>query len=791
MFSVDQNGYPIFTQEELDNCVISKGKYKEKRLVDCTGKQIKQIAKDTACPERFQARYLAVQKGLGTNEEYYRYSREYPIDVHTAEKKIEQERIKAERKEQQEEYRKAHPDWKREEKLRKLVKGWQKQVEINYEAWLEKKKQEQKQEEIEKEHEERRKKRREYELQQNVKFRQNLLNAEPTELSELLSSTHAVNTAIETMDDKPCLLVLYISDIHIGFHIKHDETGHYNDNDQGTYHSVQELAYTLANSARDRIIEVSQRFRNHKFKPMIVFCGDTADYLEVQIKFYSDFMQKLMRDLEAQEVQRCDNLLIDPNSCFVFAVNGNHESGLASFYYSGMFDDPCPPKEEYHRRRDEYFSEQVRRMHNLGIELLEDSSWKMPVGYHDDVIIYGAEEINHTSENYQKALQVARLTGYKLICLSHYPIYDIPTPDSRAHHDQIHVFDPDPDAVYFSGHSHQNTVKVTDTTQIYADNQVGYYTRGARFKYYMSGAPINPFSKICDGMHQISLIEYEQYLKINDEYSSTVNLAKYTGNGAKLMMIRWQGYACFLLAKKDEAENEIWYICSGGSIKTVGKNIDKQYFIDNFPDMIAKCLGFINPYYDYMKQVAEEVCKITGNAFSPWIIHGCIIDIDGFNHIMVNPNDHTFTYYYSPVMGVVERFASAKDLIAENVTMVAQNRYTYHLDDVQQKYHYNEYQKMLDNYNLLEFRHELQYVDQQLPAQVNSSTGEIGKLEKIQIKGSMYGISAVMKQYQRLTGNKILRRWDDALLPKNQRLDAYQYTLPDKSTCKQINDSSN
>ena len=112
MFNIDKDGYPIFTDEEIAACVISNGKYKGKQLIDCTDRQVKQIAKDTSCHERFQARFITVQKGLGTNEEYYRYSREYPVDIHAAKKKAEQERIIAARKEQEEkakeEYRKAH-----------------------------------------------------------------------------------------------------------------------------------------------------------------------------------------------------------------------------------------------------------------------------------------------------------------------------------------------------------------------------------------------------------------------------------------------------------------------------------------------------------------------------------------------------------------------------------------------------------------------------------------------------------------------------------------------------------
>lgn len=44
-------------------------------------------------------------------------------------------------------------------------------------------------------------------------------------------------------------------------------------------------------------------------------------------------------------------------------------------------------------------------------------------------------------------------------------------------------------------------------------------------------------------------------------------------------------------------------------------------------------------------------------------IHGCIVDIDYYHHIMVNPTDGSIQFYYSPVFGIVKYLRSFNKVI--------------------------------------------------------------------------------------------------------------------------------
>ena len=49
----------------------------------------------------------------------------------------------------------------------------------------------------------------------------------------------------------------------------------------------------------------------------------------------------------------------------------------------------------------------------------------------------------------------------------------------------------------------------------------------------------------------------------------------------------------------------------------------------------------LDKYTRYQEKIAEKIKKIGGSGN----IHGCIIDIDFFNHVYINPNDMKITGY--------------------------------------------------------------------------------------------------------------------------------------------------
>ena len=51
----------------------------------------------------------------------------------------------------------------------------------------------------------------------------------------------------------------------------------------------------------------------------------------------------------------------------------------------------------------------------------------------------------------------------------------------------------------------------------------------------------------------------------------------------------------------------------------------------------------LEPYYHIQKNVSKEIKAIGGSGY----IHGCIVDIDYYNHIYINPFDLTCTPYFA------------------------------------------------------------------------------------------------------------------------------------------------
>ena len=99
-------------------------------------------------------------------------------------------------------------------------------------------------------------------------------------------------------------------------------------------------------------------------------------------------------------------------------------------------------------------------------------------------------------------------------------------------------------------------------------------------------------------------------------------------------------------------------------------------------------------------------------------VHGCIVDLDFCNHIMINPLDQKVTFYNSPTMGFVKIFDNLENLIT---------------------YMNNGYILNIEKKKMLE-------------------------LIKIDIKNSVYSILNYMRQIQRLFDSNILRDWNEDII---------------------------
>ena len=195
---------------------------------------------------------------------------------------------------------------------------------------------------------------------------------------------------------------------------------------------------------------------------------------------------------------------------------------------------------------------------------------------------------------------------------------------------------------------------------------------------------------------------------------------------AKFYMIKHNGYYGFFLISPKGT-----YICAGGRLKKIDKSFDLKRLNDEFLNMVGKYLYILFPYRSAQEKLFNAVKDFGGKG----TIHGCIIDIDFCNHIMLNPIDGSISYYYSPEFGIIELYDDILTLLEKHNPELA-----------------------------VQYEEALQHANGQLMPQL-TYTGS-NAIQKIDIKNSVYTISNRINQLQRLFDKKILRDWNNDLLSR-------------------------
>ena len=193
-----------------------------------------------------------------------------------------------------------------------------------------------------------------------------------------------------------------------------------------------------------------------------------------------------------------------------------------------------------------------------------------------------------------------------------------------------------PGFVYVSGHTHRNYFYDDGEVRVYGDNQFGYNNSnpGAwpHMKYFEVETVADYFQDYEDGIYQISPDDYRAFYRCK-KLSMT-----FTRDTNVLYMLKNDGYYCFIHQAKDGSLS----ILNGGSLKRL-KGKDIQYYYENMPVVIAQIRNPLDQYTNFQERIATAVRDIGGSGK----IHGCIIDIDYYNHIYINPCDGTITAYWA------------------------------------------------------------------------------------------------------------------------------------------------
>ena len=188
---------------------------------------------------------------------------------------------------------------------------------------------------------------------------------------------------------------------------------------------------------------------------------------------------------------------------------------------------------------------------------------------------------------------------------------------------------------YISGHTHHNYYYDDGKLHIYADNQNGYHGCHPKFKCIYVNDEYDPFASYTDGVYEINKQAYKHFnqakkiqMEMNREYK-------------KIYMLKKNGYYCFI----SESASGGLCILNGGSRRTI-PNRDITYYYKKMDQIISRISEPLNQYTAFQKRVSNAVKKFGGSG----TIHGCIVDIDFYNHIYVNPIDNTIRGYYATDM---------------------------------------------------------------------------------------------------------------------------------------------
>ena len=154
-----------------------------------------------------------------------------------------------------------------------------------------------------------------------------------------------------------------------------------------------------------------------------------------------------------------------------------------------------------------------------------------------------------------------------------------------------------------------------------------------------------------------------------------------------------------------------------------------QYYSHAIKDLL-------HDYFSALKKISLSIQAIGGEG----IIHGCIVDIDFYNHIYFNPVDGTLTSYYA--RSIVDKY------VYNDVGTLLKER---------RKDLYKNYQRLIrvdKNMLILQDNTRKEYVDK---FRYISDT-------------AIYKPSRVMKSLQYLFDTNIIRIWSDKVINYQKRL---------------------
>lgn len=272
---------------------------------------------------------------------------------------------------------------------------------------------------------------------------------------------------------------------------------------------------------------------------------------------------------------------------------------------------------------------------------------------------------------------------------------------------------------YFSGHTHKNQKILAESgSTSFADNQVGYYGKRIKFNLAITEGRVDYFAYYQDGIYDIRERDYFNFYWNTPKIMSSID--KRGSKKIKIKMLKSSGLYMFLL----ETENGKLYLLEGGKRHKL-RIQDVNYYYGNLVLLNKIVSEAVNGIRTYLSQLASFVKQIGGSGH----IHGNIVDIDFYNHIMIDIRDGSMLPYFA--YSVADRFEypNLPKLLHDN----RRDLYT----------------------NFLGYNGDLPVI---------SKNGQVSVAIKHSADATIYKDSNMMLKIQDMLDHNVIRFWNDELM---------------------------
>lgn len=319
---------------------------------------------------------------------------------------------------------------------------------------------------------------------------------------------------------------------------------------------------------------------------------------------------------------------------------------------------------------------------------------------------------------YDKILRCA--SNETVIVLTHTPM----------NHWHCAEYEYNPNWIYINGHTHRNEiVRKENGITVLSDNQIGYEQKAFSFKSVPVKGWYDPFKEWNDGVYKITKAQYEIFNR-GRGISSSFDRPNY-----QLYMIKRDTVYMFFCEGKNLS------LLSGGSM-TKAKH-ELNYYFENLLLYQQTVEQMFKPYNAALAAISSDIRRIGGAG----TVHGCIVDIDFYNHVYLNPFDGCMTFYYATDMTNKIVFPNLESLLKENCN-----------------------HELYDQYILCEKK-----CCPALWQKPHKRLSFAAQEPELVLDTSMYKPSKIMRKIQYIFDQNVVRVWNDEILKQAEKFEIMGY----------------